>query len=405
MTERSSAVNADIRLELGECPNPAAPPNPAPDAMRDQVERIAQWLHDETGHPEAYPSHTWPETERDDGRREGGFVKIVPLHGQEYFRDIARRLHAQFLSAPVPPADGAIPLLEAFTRLERRLMSYCNHANAGHMPSDGREFARRILLGFKSAYEEAGIAPPKIDAETNDEYLAALSPSGTGAAEPDLNDPPTKWLVDSLRQLARDLLADPKTPWIGERDPRQHICWTAADRLAVPPVRRDREILRDVIMGAAKLHTHDHATALKIANDAILSLPVQPGAGERLTKVIKRLRLFIEALVKDAEHRTGQPALGGRQELEIIDAALAGLETKPRTCLDATGLKITGELYKAVSSHTGDACLLAMIGSWGDTLDDPDILAGLQRYNEMGECFIPDVATRQPPHSGDGEGR
>jgi len=62
-----------------------------------------------------------------------------------------------------------------------------------------------------------------------------------------------------------------------------------------------------------------------------------------------------------------------------------------KTCLDDTGLKITTELYKAVSILTGDPCLLAMIGSWGDTLDDEDILIGLQRYNEMGECFMPDV--------------
>lgn len=56
------------------------------------AEQIAQWLHDETDHPDAYPDHTWPETDRDDGRREGGFVKIVPLHAQTYFRDIATRM-------------------------------------------------------------------------------------------------------------------------------------------------------------------------------------------------------------------------------------------------------------------------------------------------------------------------
>lgn len=44
-------------------------------------------------------------------------------------------------------------------------------------------------------------------------------------------DPPAKWLDETLRELARELLADPRTPWIGERDPKQHICWTAADRL------------------------------------------------------------------------------------------------------------------------------------------------------------------------------
>jgi hypothetical protein len=66
-----------------------------------------------------------------------------------------------------------------------------------------------------------------------------------------------------------------------------------------------------------------------------------------------------------------------------------------KTCLDDTGLKITVELYKAVATHTGDRCLLAMIGSWGDTLDDADILDGLKRYNEMGECFVPDVSVKQ----------
>jgi hypothetical protein len=65
-----------------------------------------------------------------------------------------------------------------------------------------------------------------------------------------------------------------------------------------------------------------------------------------------------------------------------------------KTCLDETGLKITSELYKAVFALKGSPCLLAMIGSWGDTLNDDDILSGLQRQNEMGECFIPDVSVR-----------
>jgi hypothetical protein len=69
--------------------------------------------------------------------------------------------------------------------------------------------------------------------------------------------------------------------------------------------------------------------------------------------------------------------------------------SKLKTCLDATGLKITSELYRAVNVLKGASpCLLAMIGSWGDTLDDADILAGLQRNNEMGECFAPEVSAR-----------
>ncbi len=84
---------------------------PAPEAKvrEDLVEQIAQWLHDETAHPDSYPNHTWPESERDDGQRAGGFVKIVPLHSQEYFRDIARRLVARFaigFAPPSPPADA-----------------------------------------------------------------------------------------------------------------------------------------------------------------------------------------------------------------------------------------------------------------------------------------------------------
>lgn len=64
----------------------------------------------------------------------------------------------------------------------------------------------------------------------------------------------------------------------------------------------------------------------------------------------------------------------------------------PITCLDDTGLKITTALYKAIATLTTDPCLLATIGSWGDTLDDADVLDGLRRWIEMGECFIPEVA-------------
>lgn len=74
------------------------------------IEDLARWLHDETAHPESYPNHTWPETERDDGRREGGWVKIVPLHGQEYFRDIGRRLVARYLAAQ---ADACTPTIDS----------------------------------------------------------------------------------------------------------------------------------------------------------------------------------------------------------------------------------------------------------------------------------------------------
>lgn len=51
------------------------------------------------------------------------------------------------------------------------------------------------------------------------------------------DDCPTKWLVSALRDLARELVTDPKTTWIGERKPEKHICWTAADRLMRAPAQ------------------------------------------------------------------------------------------------------------------------------------------------------------------------
>lgn len=63
-----------------------------------------------------------------------------------------------------------------------------------------------------------------------------------------------------------------------------------------------------------------------------------------------------------------------------------------KTCLDGTGLKIVQELYKAVNSVTPDPGLLSCIGSWGDTLDDSEILEMLKTWNEMGEPFHPSVS-------------
>jgi len=70
--------------------------DPAPSTQQpvDQIEDLAKWLHNETDHPEHCPGYAWPENEHDDGRRAGGWVKIVPKYAQEYFRDIARRMFA-----------------------------------------------------------------------------------------------------------------------------------------------------------------------------------------------------------------------------------------------------------------------------------------------------------------------
>lgn len=59
-----------------------------------------------------------------------------------------------------PQALKLLALREAFGRLQTRLEYFCKEANAGRMPSDAREFMRRVQLGFAAAYEEAGQAPP-----------------------------------------------------------------------------------------------------------------------------------------------------------------------------------------------------------------------------------------------------
>jgi hypothetical protein len=65
-----------------------------------------------------------------------------------------------------------------------------------------------------------------------------------------------------------------------------------------------------------------------------------------------------------------------------------------KTCLDDTGNAIVRELYKAVGSLTDDPSLLSCIGSWGDTMDDAEVLQMLKRWNEMGEPFVPDVSVQ-----------
>jgi hypothetical protein len=108
---------------------------------------------------------------------------------------------------------------------------------------------------------------------------------------------------------------------------------------------------------------------------------------------------WLQKLSREIENATGyQITIECTQEAVLRTEALLALPSTPSapggpiTCLDETGLQITVELYKAVNDLKGASpCLLAMIGSWGDTLNDSDVLDGLKRHNEMGECFIPDV--------------
>jgi hypothetical protein len=107
-TNLDAYLDEDIKTvpSRGEATESPTLSSPASSLEREElVDAIAKWLHDETAHPDSYPDHTWPETERDDGRREGGWVKIVPQHAQAYFRDIARRLLAVFPSALSSPLE------------------------------------------------------------------------------------------------------------------------------------------------------------------------------------------------------------------------------------------------------------------------------------------------------------
>ena len=62
----------------------------------------------------------------------------------------------------------------------------------------------------------------------------------------------------------------------------------------------------------------------------------------------------------------------------------------PKTCLNETGLAIASEIYGAFELLGADPGLLGTIGSWGDTLDDADVLKQLRSWNETGEPFVPD---------------
>jgi hypothetical protein len=49
-----------------------------------------------------------------------------------------------------------------------------------------------------------------------------------------------------------------------------------------------------------------------------------------------------------------------------------------------TTTAIISQIYVAVERMGGNSELLALIGSWGDTLPDEEILECLQMYNERG---------------------
>lgn len=79
---------------------------PYPMNREDEVERLAQFLHDEGGFDDAMTGRTWPEHDGDTGLRGDGWVKIVPADVTAHFRDVARRwlLPRAFPADPVGDA-------------------------------------------------------------------------------------------------------------------------------------------------------------------------------------------------------------------------------------------------------------------------------------------------------------
>jgi len=49
--------------------------------------------------------------------------------------------------------------------------------------------------------------------------------------------------------------------------------------------------------------------------------------------------------------------------------------------------QIAGEIYTAMERLDADEELLAIVGSWRDTLDDAEVLAMRREYNETGKTL------------------
>lgn len=76
--------------------------------VTQEIEALAQFLHDEGGFGDAWDNHTWPEHRDDTGQRDGGWVKIVPSDVQAQFREVATRLHRSFLATHWEAAERRV---------------------------------------------------------------------------------------------------------------------------------------------------------------------------------------------------------------------------------------------------------------------------------------------------------
>lgn len=118
------------------------------------------------------------------------------------------------LRAALTEAEGrAAGLTEAIIRTRRRLETFCNEVNAGHMPSDAREFMRRVQCGFDSLMEDAAQIknelPPlkKTEMATEQDIEAgAAAMYGKNWNSPDPEKRPGEKMKDVWRRYAKDAI-------------------------------------------------------------------------------------------------------------------------------------------------------------------------------------------------------
>ncbi|MFG1246748.1 hypothetical protein [Xanthobacter flavus] len=159
-------------------PAPAQEPVAGPPRSHaEEIEDLAKWLHDEGGFDEAASGGTWPENPDDDGRREGGYVKLVPSYLQAKFRDVARRLlRGRTLAHTAAPQQSS-----KLTWSGGESMTQATPSGAGYVIelfNDGIYGLRRHGEGISlHATEAAAKAAAQADYERLS--LSALGPSPT----------------------------------------------------------------------------------------------------------------------------------------------------------------------------------------------------------------------------------
>lgn len=283
--------NHDDCSNIDICNAVATPPKPAPDVMREALELIERTCHvraatiardalrarstkfDEVS-CEQLANCGWPECECPRNFKHSpeavsyAFNKARELLVAAGFEETAAILHEckprASRSAPVPPADVA---------LRKAALKIVDHEIASMIDMDAHPVVTKCLERVRNA-------------------IAALSPSGTGAAEP------VAWRI-RVRQGSKTLYAyTERLPFEPDADSDIVVLGEpeALGRLATPPVRGDRETIVECLTNcaqiidvvrldwvAAEVWTEwDQSVRDQITKClASLSIPVQPGAGEQ----------------------------------------------------------------------------------------------------------------------------